>query len=357
MTEITSNQKQLQFENLLERTKSTVLQELSSIEDPSALTGNQFEKLVFSHMQKNAVGTEFENILRHTPDREFPDIVDDEFFGIEVKATKKDDWTSIGNSVLESSRDVRTRKIYVFFGKLGGNPDIMWKDYEDCLRGIAVTHYPRYQIDMKLSEGNSIFDKMGVSYDQIKASDNPVQPIRRYYKSLMKEGQALWWMDDNTENVTVSAPIVSNYSSLSQAEKNSIMTDIYIRFPVVLSKGNKKYAEVATYLISEKSVVSSSLRDSFSAGRHTTVTYDDQVVEVPQSVVRLLSYSHRIVDQLQSMSLATLSDLWRVDLSSFEKPIDAWLSAIDEQSSHMELEVPLSDLFRARINGRLSLPE
>lgn len=341
----------------MEQTRQTVLEELRQTNNPATLTGAQFESMVFSHAENNALGTVFEGKLRHTLDREFPDIVDEEFYGIEVKATKKDDWTSIGNSVLESSRDVNTEKIYVFFGKLGGQPDIMWRDYESCLKGIAVTHYPRYQIDMELADGHSIFDKMGISYDEIKDSDNPVQPIRRYYKSLMREGEALWWMDDNTENTSVSAPIITNFSNLSSDEKDSLVTELYVRFPAVLSNGTKKYAEVAAFLVAEKSVVSSSLRDTFSAGGRVTLEFDGIEIDVPKIVPQLLSYANRIDSLLSSMSLELLSELWQHDTSGFLSAKDAWLSEVDENSAHMELPVKLSILFEARLSGELSLPQ
>ena len=54
-------------------------------------------------------------------------------------------------------------RIYMTFGKLGGNPiEFLSKPYEQCLYGIAVTHMPRYLIDMRLNQGETIFDKMGV---------------------------------------------------------------------------------------------------------------------------------------------------------------------------------------------------
>ena len=326
----------------MERTKESVLAELATLKNPAKLSGSEFEKIVFRHTEKNAIGTPFQNKLRHTKDREFPDIVDGDYYGIEVKATEKDNWTSIGNSVLESSRDVSTRHIYIFFGKLGGQPDIQFRNYEDCLKGIAVTHYPRYQIDMQLQDGNSIFHKMGVSYDEIKDSDNPVKPIRNYYKSLTREGEALWWMDDDGEGSTTTAPIIKSLSSLKGEERNRLIADIYIRFPSILGNGSKKFIEVAAYLVTEYSIVSSSLRDSFTAGGVVSLEYRDKQFIVPQIALRMLELAPYINEQLINFD--------------GESPLTTWLEIIDAKSAYMQLPFALSELFNARLMHQLDLP-
>lgn len=156
------------FESLLNRVASNMELILNTdIDRYSKLSGNQFEDLAFDIFVKESIGTPFENTLYHTADRDFPDIVAMDVFGVEVKATKKDDWTSIGNSILESSRVQSVEKIYILFGKLGGIPQVKYRDYESCLKGISVTHYPRYQIDMQLPEGESIFEKIGIPYDTL----------------------------------------------------------------------------------------------------------------------------------------------------------------------------------------------
>ena len=79
----------LAFESLLSQSKQETLQHLSRIESPSTLTGAQFEQIVFDIMVSKAIGTPFEGKLRHTEDREFPDIVAAQFFGVEVSNEKR----------------------------------------------------------------------------------------------------------------------------------------------------------------------------------------------------------------------------------------------------------------------------
>lgn len=74
----------------------------------------------------------------------FPDIVAEEYYGVEVKATEKDKWTSIGSSILESTRAAKVEHIYMLFAKLGGTVEFLCRPYQDVLSGITVTHSPRY---------------------------------------------------------------------------------------------------------------------------------------------------------------------------------------------------------------------
>lgn len=96
----------------------------------------------------------------------FPDIVAEHYYGVEVKSTKENSWKSTGSSIVESTRIEDVESIYMLFGKLGGEyAEFLCKPYQDCLSNIAVTHSPRYLIDMELSRTNTptIFDKNELS--------------------------------------------------------------------------------------------------------------------------------------------------------------------------------------------------
>ena len=93
----------------------------------------------------------------------FPDIIAEKYYGVEVKSTKENHWTSTGSSIVESTRDKNVENIYMLFGKLGGKTaEFKCRPYEDCLSDIAVTHSPRYLINMELTKEQTIFSKMGI---------------------------------------------------------------------------------------------------------------------------------------------------------------------------------------------------
>ncbi len=321
------------FESLLNRVASNMELILNTdIDRYSKLSGNQFEDLAFDIFVKESIGTPFENTLYHTADRDFPDIVAMDVFGVEVKATKKDDWTSIGNSILESSRVQSVEKIYILFGKLGGIPQVKYRDYESCLKGISVTHYPRYQIDMQLPEGESIFEKIGIPYDTLRKKDNPVSSIRNYYKSKLNQGESLWWIGDKEDDIKTFSPIIKNYANLSITEKKLIKADLMIMFPVIFSpRSTSKYKDIPAYLASRHGVVCSNIRDIFSAGGRETIIYNNIEIDVPQVVLNMLESKKEILSIFSNISEELLSEYWH-NRNINTPPINEWLDQI-----HLEI--------------------
>lgn len=286
--------------------------------------------MVFEKSLERSIGTKFENKLEHTSDRDFPDIVAADFFGVEVKATKKDDWTSIGNSVLESSRVKSVEKIYILFGKLGGDPDIKIRNYEECLKGIAVTHYPRYQIDMNLGDGESIFDKMSVPYQELRTEKNPVKKIRGYYKSHLQPGEELWWINDDLDDSTSPSPVIKFFSSLSPEDKERIKAEVFVYIPEILSSRGSKYNKAVAYLISAHGVLSPNFRDNFSAGGQVEIDIKGKKITIPRIFDAMRRLKQPIINQLEKETLESLKEIWQEEPIG-ENTLAAWLSKIDKQ--------------------------
>ncbi len=155
-------------------------------------SGSSLEEDITEALLMCAKGSPFENSIQRVPNQKFPDIIAARYYGVEVKSTKENHWTSTGSSILESSRIPHVERIFMTFGKLGGNPiEFLSKPYEDCLSGIAVTHMPRYLIDMRLKPGETIFDKIGISYEDLHQIENPIVPVSKYYRSQLKPGERL----------------------------------------------------------------------------------------------------------------------------------------------------------------------
>lgn len=185
--------------------------------------GKNLEEEVFRAMKENAVGTSFENSIMLVSGARFPDIVAKRMYGVEVKSTIANHWTSIGSSILESTRIDGIERIFLTFGKLGSPVRFLSRPYEECLSGIAVTHYPRYQIDMRLKQGETIFDKMGVTYDELRKMENPVIPVSQFYRSRLGPGERLWWATNDT-NAECAPATVRLWSALPKEQKNHMLT-------------------------------------------------------------------------------------------------------------------------------------
>lgn len=290
-------------------------------------TGKLLEKDVYDALCQAAVGTEFDGSIKLISGASFPDIVVNNYFGVEVKSTEKDHWTSIGSSILESTRDVNVERIYLTFGKLGRPVEFRSRPYEECLSGIAVTHYPRYQINMQLPKGETIFDKMNLSYDKLRTMDNPVAPVSQYYRSLLKSGESLWWAADNAD--AVSPAKVSLWTALSSDERERLTAQGYALFPEILfSKSTKKYNRYALWLATVKGVVNTNIRDSFSAGGKVEITLKTGiVVPVCAALGRIKAYRNLIIETIANESEDVLAEYWEVDHIE-ENRINQWYDLI-----------------------------
>ena len=137
--------------------------------------GTEMEHIALKALKDVAPQTSFcANNIKLVSGLHFPDIQAAGHFGVEVKSTKSDSWTSTGSSIVESTRIPDVSRIYMLFAKLGGNtPEFRCRPYEQCLSNIAVTHSPRYLIDMNLADNGekSIFEKMEMDYDTFRLGD------------------------------------------------------------------------------------------------------------------------------------------------------------------------------------------
>lgn len=276
--------------------------------------GTQLEEDVYDALTRCAIDTPFEGTIQLVSGASFPDIVANRFYGVEVKSTNKNHWKSIGSSILESTRDQNIERIFLTFGKLGAPVAFMSRPYEECLSGISVTHYPRYQIDMKLGEGETIFDKMGISYDTLRKMENPVSPVSRYYKQQLKPGESLWWATDSDIEETVVPPTVKLWSALSHEEKNFYTVQGYTFFPEILSQSsNKKYQRYALWLATNCGVVNTNIRDQFSAGGRVDIATKNGVYKnMPASFGRIQKYKDLIIENLISANLEILKEHWEL---------------------------------------------
>ncbi|MEO8769186.1 MAG: hypothetical protein ABI402_03860 [Ferruginibacter sp.] len=328
------------FVSLLEDTKSKLITGIGR-NIPNGINGNQFEDLVFNQMVLSSANTAFDGHVEKTGIYSFPDIVVQRLYGAEVKMTTADKWTSTGNSVLESTRVTDVSTIYMFFGKFGNNFDIKYRKYQDCLNDIGVTHSPRYKIDMNLAEGQSIFSKMGIEYNDFRQDENSIRLVKRYYRNLLQEGQELWWIDGGNEERAVS-PIIQTYSNLERNTRERFINECFVLFPEIVGSSQVKFERAAAYLVTNYNAVSSSLRDSFTAGGRVAFNYNGNGNEVTISRVsyKIFERAKEIRDLLYELPKNMLSSYWRQYANG--DPVEMWLGLITE---HYADEVNIKDIF------------
>jgi hypothetical protein len=333
------------FIKLLESIKNITLQEVQNIgENASRLNGDEFETLVYNNSLKASQHSQFEGHVIQTGPHAFPDIIARKYFGIEVKMTTGNKWVSTGNSILESTRIDEVEKIFMFFGKFGGDMDIKYRSYQECLYDIGVTHSPRYKIDMDLPDGKSIFDKMGIPYSILRKEKDSIGKIKDYYRKQLKDGEELWWIDTQSEQQAVS-PIIKPFRMLTRADQDKFFIESMILFPEIFGKNGTKYERPAAYLITKYNSVSSSLRDIFTAGGQASILVNNKTYTVPKLFAHLKEYATQIEEIITQMPGEELKYYWR--FNEVSKPyVEQWKQLLDYYSRQQLDNVSASDIYK-----------
>ena len=277
-----------------------------------------------SLMEPIALGA-LREVARQTPFRpqeikliagaKFPDIQAEQYYGVEVKTTLKNSWKSTGSSIVESTRIEDVSTIYMMFAKLGGDfAEFKCKPYEDCLEDIAVTHQPRYRIDMELAEKHkeTVFQKMNIPYEQfrIKTESEKQQLYSHYKKPGKKNDLEMAWRFE-ADDPDFSIPMTIRFlKSLSPKERLQMRAKMFLLFPEVLSSKPTKYSRAALWLCSRNSLICNNMRDIFtSGGKVKEIGKKVFSRGVPKILLRLFECRELINDYLQNPEAAMLQDI------------------------------------------------
>ena len=289
-------------------------------------TGTALEDDVKAALDECSKGTPFFNTIEKISGAKFPDIIagNPKIYGVEVKSTEKDHWVTTGSSILESTRVESVERIYLTFGKLGGaNIEFISRPYEDCLYSIAVTHMPRYRIDMRLQKGESIFDKMGIPYDDLRKMPNPVNPVARYLRSQLKKGETLWWAGDVAdEEVSYKVRL---WKTLSSQEQTDLIIYAFLNFPEIICGDYDAYS----LQLASQGVVNTHLRDAFSAGGKEEEILNGVAYSLPGIYRRIKNNKEKIIEllKLESHPASDMGD-YRICENDFDQRLITWCDKI-----------------------------
>ena len=293
-----------EFEGLLSKSYDIIKNEAQIKSDYFIKrSATEFEKDVYSCLCEAAKNTDFDKTIELISGHKFPDIIIKKFYGIEVKTTKQNHWKSTGNSVLESTRVNDVDRIYIFFAKLTNPLGFKYRLYQECLYDVAVTHSPRYLINMDLECGQSIFDKIGTKYDELRNKPSPIKPIIAYYRSICKSGEEPWWMDNTDSQENLLKPIVSQWCHLDKTGKQELKNQAMARFPEMFGTSRNKYQKIASWLAARHGIVDSSLRDRFSAGGKVDLKIKNKTYKnFPRIFSHLKNNYIEIVEEVKKLS-------------------------------------------------------
>lgn len=328
----------IEFEKILKESHSSI--EHAAINDPKYFlkrTAVDFENDVYDSLCQAAKGTDFDKTIYLISGHKFPDIIVNKYYGVEVKTTKQNYWRSTGNSVLESTRIDNVERIYIFFAKLTDPLGFKYRLYQECLYDIAVTHSPRYLIDMELKIGESIFNKIGLSYDELRLKENPIKPIVDYYRSISQRGEEPWWMDNSETPEVLLKPTVSLWSNLSTDEQMVLRNEAMARFPEIFGRSSSKYQNLASWLAARHGIVDSSLRDRFSAGGKVNLEVGGRLYNgLPRVFFHLKNNAKKIIKEVKRISPEEAKHYWDLPFEpNNDQKISEWTKKLILYSSQM----------------------
>lgn len=298
------------FVDLMDRTERILNTEaLANPSEYKRLNSSTLESCAFQKIRLACANSPFNpDEVKLISGQRFPDIIADRYYGIEVKSTKENHWTSTGSSIVETTRIEDVNDIYMLFGKLGGDvPQFKCRPYQDVLYDIAVTHSPRYLINMELNENETIFSKMSTTYDDFRTSPDNIAKVRQYYRErarLQNRQEMPWWItSDNIE--TGHSFNIKLWNSLEISEKRELQTKCMILFPEALNpaRNKSKYNNTTLWLCSYNQVVNPNIRDLYSAGgKITHVNGKRLATPVAQVFNIIVDYSDEIKATLRHPS-------------------------------------------------------
>lgn len=245
----------------------------------------------------------------------------------------------------------------MLFAKLGGKtPEFRCRPYEQCLSNIAVTHAPRYLIDMNLADKGekNIFEKMSVEYDTFRllGEKEKINSVRKYYmRANQTKGkyEMPWWMGDTNTEVS-SSIMIRFFTDLSLCEKSDITARMFILFPELFGSKQDKYKRAALWMCSRYSVICSNLRDTFSAGGKVDEIGGVVFKKKKPQVLKTLYQNRTLITELLSNPdealMQDVEDYWGEN-KSLSLSMSKWLCLMQQTFNENEelKDVDLKKLF------------
>lgn len=324
--------------------------------------GQNLEIIAESILKEIAPSTPFStDDIKLISGAKFPDIQAGRYYGVEVKSTKSDSWISTGSSIIESTRIPDVTKIYLLFGKLGGAiAEYRCRPYEQCLSNIAVTHSPRYLIDMSLDDNHipNIFEKMQVDYDTFRLlpEKEKIQRVRNYLKQSRKTQNGKkkielpWWIGEENSEESSSA-LIRFFSDVDISLQDKIKARMFILFSELFRNNyQQKYKRATLWMCSRYSIIDNCLRDKFTAGGKVNEVGNIRFKKpIPQVINTLFSLRFQIYELLNNPDtsiLEDISDFWPVNCSN-GLYFECWLNLVQmEFDNNPELQgIDISKLF------------
>ncbi len=320
---------QKEFEQILDNCCLLLTEEVKVEQFKTAL---QFEARVRTLLKELTHEDASFEIDMNPPAQAFPDIAMGEY-GVEVKFTLNDTWRSVANSVLETQRVNSVKQIYIVFGKMGGEPEVRWGEYEKSVIHVRTSHVPRFEVELQTEPTRikeSLFEQMGIRYDDFRVLDmqEKMKYVRAYARKIHPDGR-LWWIEDNVGEDNHTTPLQARlYTNLTSEEKVRLRAEAALLCPSIVKSGRSKnkYDDMVLYLLTYHGVLCHQARDLFSAGSVANPHNDNNGGIYIERALKLIENDMR--DAAIRLSDALFVEYWGESVP-VEKRIARWLEKAD----------------------------
>ena len=293
----------MDIERLLNATKAIVPCKITSASiNPEKLSPAEIEKVTLASLEEAIPSILPGAKATLIGGQMFPDIIvdfDNEVEGIEVKSTRSESnpWSVTGGSIMEGNRIERVNDVWVMFTRLAGKVETKTRPYVDAVRDLAVTHSPRYILDMESPKEQGLFAKLKISYEDVRKSNSPFDFFRKYLANKAKEGGGHpWWSE--TESEVTAPPLIRFWGDLKKDEKNRLLAEAFVFFAedILYGKHMTKYKGFAMHLMKKHSVICKGIRDPFSSGGKKSLFQDvEKVPAVFKILLAVMPYIKELV--------------------------------------------------------------
>ncbi len=203
---------------------------------------------------------------------------------------------------------------------------------------------------MDLRSGETIFDKMEISYDQLRTSDDSISKIRQYYrnKAKGKEGLMPWWISTDGDD---SEPLNMNlklWATLTPEETINLTAQMSVLFPELLNPNGykEKYYRPALWLAAYKGIVCHNFRDSFTAGgkivRRNGSTLKKPLPHIYHTLHKIYPHvRHFLLDNYESV-FDYISE-YNSELLDSKNKITVWMNQIQNIMKPKSYDIDLID--------------
>ena len=192
-------------------------------------------------------------------------------WGIEVKSSKSKNWETLGGSINESTKVSGLNEIFILFGKnINNRVQVKIKEFSRCVKSVAVTHSPRYLIDMEIDDGQDIFSLLNTTYGNVCNHNQPFDIFKEYFKERARKSNTKFWFLSDEESERTSETYQELewkfFNQIPVLERLALISEAIILYPVDLFGYSRNVYDNSNLFFLGRNVISNSMRDNFTAG-------------------------------------------------------------------------------------------